>query len=620
MESEVNQDMGLTPQEEEELLALNPEEEIIIDEEDEAPLNEFEGSNWDFSLSKTKSSESLPRYVKVENPEETDFKEPFNSREANPRTSTPVKRDLQGDPPSFGKTSPNHQDSRLGGFKIPRTTTIIRTRTLQKGPDPEPDLEIVAEIKTISRKRDNIRPKKERTQPDILEEETGFLEEGEISPSEEAASLENKMGNKTSLPRVLRAVVDVLEEREIEEEQPVLPQEPAPPAEDPSRPLETETPKRARVEREKESARPAWKKNGGRGVKGRAAKREVIGGHQNPERPRSMAPESALDHLGTRRRPLSPFKERSVQSLPDVEKIVCAGRPFHWRERGGSQTQGSRVTPKNFRPGFQPRKKELRADGIVSQRERERVQEREEKLGRQGTAHPVQTTGGLGTQPHEEAKGVSGALSELEEAGTKYQEMLATFAAKYDVPRGESAPLKKKKIGEEEGKVPPVSGPAKGSHEEAGPSRKEKEDLEDDGDLNATLEMFPKVWELDADGAAINVRAAEPEIADGESPSTDSRDPVFSFRPPQPAVWPPDCKEEKGVELELEASRGPQAQLPVAAPLVPRGPQALLPVAPLAPQHPIFPPRQPWVPLHSSRILSQTKGNRNNNLGLLDRD
>ena len=391
MEREVNQDTGLTPQEEEELLALNPEEEIVFNEEDEALLKKFEGFNWDVSLCSTKDSDSIPRYVKVEIPKEMDFKGPLIPGEANPKTSTPVKQEIQGEPPSSGETSPNLQTSRLGGFKIPRTTTVTRTRTQKKKPDPEPDLEIVAEIKTTSRKRVDIWPKKERNQPKTPEKEAGFLEEGEITPDDEVTSLEKEMGNKTSLPRILRAVVDVLEEGEIEENEPVLIEDTPPPAEN-SRPA----PAGARAE-EPESTRPAktWKKNGGRGVKGRAAKNEASKSGEDPTRTRSIRPDPSLERLGTRKRPLSQFKERSVQSLPDVEKIVCAGRPFHWRERGGSQTRGSRVTPKDFRPGFHPRKKELRSDGIVNQREKERVRERKERAGKGEAARPIQTTGGL---------------------------------------------------------------------------------------------------------------------------------------------------------------------------------------------------------------------------------
>ena len=246
MENKVNQDTGLTPQEEEELLALNPEEEVIINEEDEALLNEFEGFNWDLFPSSKRDPGSVPEYVKAEFSRDKDFRDPLNLNDLNLRTSTPMKKSILGNSSALGKTSPAHQENGLGGFKIPRTTTVIRTRTPQKGPDPEPEHKIVAEIETISRKRADLRPKKKQTQPRNPEREVELLEEGEIDPIDKENPQEKKMGNKTSLPRVLRAVVDVLEEGEIKEE-PIIPQDPAPLAEAPRPSPGGEVPERSRV-------------------------------------------------------------------------------------------------------------------------------------------------------------------------------------------------------------------------------------------------------------------------------------------------------------------------------------------------------------------------------------
>ena len=136
---------------------------------------------------------------------------------------------------------------------------------------------------------------------------------------------------------------------------------------------------------------------------------------------------------------------------------------------------------------------------------------------------------------------------------------------KYNVPPDESAPPSKlRKIGDDKRPAEEKRNPPK---EERGPEEGE--------DLNSTFELFPEVWDISEDGDAVNVRAIEPAVADGEGPTPDLRDPVFAFRPQRPAVWPPDLPEEEGVELR---------------PVIPRGPEARLPIAELPPQ-PLRPPR-----------------------------
>ena len=369
-------------------------------------------------------------------------------KEIEPRTSTPLKHPGLVESSTSGEASHSAEQSGLGGFKIPRTTTVLRSKTPRKRPDPGPEIEIIAESKTGPKKKGLKKPKLEEKDPTQSEEEIEILEEGEISSVEEETSSKpgGKMGNQASLTRILRAVVDVLEDGEIE----------SPPHE--TEPNQFPEGRVASQTGEGTNRGRTWRKNGGRGVKGQSAPREQKGPVSLYSRRGSTTRPS--NYQESRGRPLSPFRERSVQSLPDVEKLVCAGRPYHWRERGGSMTRGSRVTPKDFRPSFHPKKKELRSDGIVSQRENARARERTERQERQKKEHHVRANKPNEEKPkrtapgnkkdqetaHDNRKEVREALNELEEVGAKYQKMLAAFAAKYQVAEGPTPPKRTRRI------------------------------------------------------------------------------------------------------------------------------------------------------------------------------
>ena len=195
--------------------------------------------------------------------------------------------------------------------------------------------------------------------------------------------------------------------------------------------------------------------------------------------------------------------------------------------------------------------------------------------------------------------------------------MLAAFAAKYGDSQEKLAPPKKKKKTGEEEEVPPTFAPASEDQQRAGPSG-ESADPEKDGDLNATVELFLEVWEMDADAAAVNVRAANSEDEGPvfsfrpplpavwppghnkeviEAADSGAAVPIFSFQPPLKAVWPPEHHEEVEVEPREEETQNALAPPPIAAPQAPQGPQALHPMVPLLPQPPVLPSRPPRGPL-----------------------
>ena len=186
--------------------------------------------------------------------------------------------------------------------------------------------------------------------------------------------------------------------------------------------------------------------------------------------------------------------------------------------------------PCDFRPGFHPRKKELRSDGIVTRREQALVQERAEReAGKERGQSARKEEKGDPALLKKNNKEVRNALAELERAGERYQRMLADFAAKYDVkPDGEPIPKKPKKDDVQEEDKLPLPGP---SGESAGHS--------DPPELKE--HVLPQREEAESDGDAVEVRLANPDASDEEALRPI---PTFSFRAPIPAVWPPQSEEE----------------------------------------------------------------------------
>ena len=539
MEKKVNQDTGLTPQEEEELLAIDEGGEVVIDEGDEALLNEWgspcPGLNYKEIVNVDGGSKEFTvNIAKAMNKD-------ASCKENEPRTSTPLKHPGSLESSTSGEASPSGDRGGLGGFKIPRTTTVLRSKTPRKRPDPGPEIEIIAELKTEPKRKGLKKPKLEQKVPTASEEEVEVLEEGEIPSVEERTSSKEsgKMGNQASLPRILRAVVDVLEDGEIES-----PQQETGPKQPPEGGDASQT-------GEETGRGRTWRKNGGQGVKGRNA----------PLCSRRGSTTRPSNHQEFRNRPLSPFRERSVQSLPDVEKIVCAGRPYHWRERGGSMTRGSRVTPKDFRPGFHPKKKELRSDGIVSQRENARARERLERQERQKKEHQarankpreekLERAGPAGKKDqvttHDRQREVREALNELEEAGAKYQKMLAAFAAKYQIEEGPTPPKKTKRIegSTEVGEAGP--GPSRGELTVGG--RRTEGEVEQG---NVTVELSRGDVEMGDDEDAVEVREAEPEEG---IPAPGA--PVFTFSPPIPVQGLPQYHDDSE-NMQTQRSEEPE--------------------------------------------------------------
>ena len=70
---------------------------------------------------------------------------------------------------------------------------------------------------------------------------------------------------------------------------------------------------------------------------------------------------------------------------------------------------------------------------------------------------------------------------------------------------------------------------------------------------------FQKSGDLGDDGDAVDVRGAEPE--EEEPRAEELPDPVFFFRPPQPAVWPPNNPEE-GRPTPMRLAVGPRTPRP----------------------------------------------------------
>ena len=519
-----NSDTGLTPQEEEELLSFKEDGEVNLNEEAEALFDESEA----FGLLMETHHPQDDMIVEI--PSAFDLGDPLNLTGGGPQTSTPLKQEMSGEDPSPRlKTSPEDDFSCIEGFKFPRTITITRSKPLEKRPEPGPEVEILREIKSVPKKRATGEPQIERTNSHLPEAEIEILEDGEIpSVDEKAPSREFKMGNQVSLPRMLKAVVKVLEEGEIEDE---------------DSGLENPTPRETPAEGNENPAAPQWRKNGGQGVKGMKGLRNDPARVSGRRREASGEPSSR--QISARGRPLSPFRDRSVESLPDVEKINSAGRPFRWRERGGSLARGSRITPCDFRPGYHPKKRELRSDGIVTQKERALVLERDSRKARKEGNRVSQTEEkGKPVPAKQPDRDVRKALAELEKAGEKYREMLANFAAKYDAGPDEE-PLKKRARQDDPPNVLQPPGP---STEDPGSCRR----------------VEPE--ETGSDGDAVEVRRAEPE--------TSENGPIFYFSPPTPVVWPLKTVEEARFHHEERETLPDRPAEPQEAESLREGPSA----------------------------------------------
>ena len=313
--------------------------------------------------------------------------------------------------------------------------------------------------------------------PEVIE-----LEDGEIPPVVEVNPEPNDMGGKASVPRVLRRVADAIEveEGEIRDGSP-LPEEV---------PLPRDSGTGSTSDVSHVTPR-TWKKNDGKGVKGRARRllptpsrssgipdteQSPDGDFSPPEARRQLAAdfqrlssrptirdirggppsEPARRREMTRHR-LPPFKDRRIVSLPDLEELRYRGcRTYEWRKRGGSLGREGRITPRDFRQRIVPKKRELRQDGVVSQREGRIMQERRKRsrdsgetkrrqLPRRGSPFPVVDL----TEDEDEGRPTVAdrrrALDALEAVGARYQELLEKFAHDYGSEDDERSQGRKKK-------------------------------------------------------------------------------------------------------------------------------------------------------------------------------
>ena len=337
----MNLDTGLTPQEEEELLLGTEDVELELEEDAGKILDE--GPLWAMER-----DQEIPVPIPIIH----DPRDPL--RLAGLATSTPIKEFEDAKSSLFCDTSSSRSpDSGLGGFRAPppdmvqnqignenkaeskrsrKNTTTPKGVPMTEGPvgphgkKKDAGLEDFATqklYKAQKRKRPNQTPgpkiaeqpkncgsvTNQTPEPELIE-----LEDGEISPvSKRDQERPDKMGKTLSLPKVLRTVADALEEGELEDS----PSSPGP-----------DTPGHSGgASAGPQPAKKAWKKNGGRNAKGRAAAGPVDEGTGKPEgRGRS--------------RPLLPFNDRKFKSLPDLEDLYYHGRTYEWRKRGGSLGRG----------------------------------------------------------------------------------------------------------------------------------------------------------------------------------------------------------------------------------------------------------------------------------------
>ena len=329
MSKDINQDTGLTPQEED-LLLGEPDMDIEIEEDIDKILGGAKDSE--------DGESRFPSFgdINVTLPEGINPKDPLQL--AGLVTSTPIKGSAEPNlksSPSGDTSLEQSGDSGLGGLRVPEKTTRLAEPRAEIEPEPQkprkrkkvvtfadaPGLEArpyhdggvpsspkkrrSRQERKSSLKKNSafsggpIRPEKTRfgsgdpPSPEVIE-----LEDGELPSVQQNDPIledvkKDKMGKGMSLPRVLRSVADVLEEGEIEDEGRNL-----------ALPRETNATSQGRkaadrgdydASRDNESRRelmsgsakggpqaagssegsgpPAkvWKKNNGRGVKGKSA-------------------------------------------------------------------------------------------------------------------------------------------------------------------------------------------------------------------------------------------------------------------------------------------------------------------------------------------------------------
>ena len=164
----------------------------------------------------------------------------------------------------------------------------------------------------------------------------------------------------------------------------------------------------------------------------------------------------------------------------------------------------------------------------------------------------------------EDPREVRRALNELEEAGARYQRMLAAFAAKYKVSHEGPAPPKRARKSEDpRAENDPIPGP---SNQEP---IAENEKTETGRNLNNTTMELPQASpDMGDDDDAVEVREAEPE-GDGTGSwlggVPDREVPTFTFSPPIPVRWLPKPLDELG-ERKSPVLRASDAHLGPDAP------------------------------------------------------
>ena len=116
--------------------------------------------------------------------------------------------------------------------------------------------------------------------------------------------------------------------------------------------------------------------------------------------------------------------------------------------------------------------------------------------------------------------------------------MLAAFSAKYEATlEGPTPPKRQRQDTEKNLLCPGPSGERSKSTEPTG----ERNEMENKEDHYAMVEIFPEAWDTGDKDDAVDVRGADPE----EGRAEELPSPTFSFRPPQPAVWPQNGSEER---------------------------------------------------------------------------
>ena len=387
------------------------------------------------------------------------------------------------------------------------------------------------------------------------------------------------------------------------------------------------------LSRRKDPAPPTkvWKKNDGKGVKGRA-RTQSQGTSEHSRQPpstESSSLEELRESLEAQQRPLEPFKDRRINSLPNLESLQYQGCTYEWRKRGGSVGRHGRITPKDFRPSLTPQLRVLRMEGVVSTHERHILEERKQKQSRARSAccqpvparRPAPIIDLTEESEEEEVHEIADrreALTSLQKAGAKYQALLDQFARKYgddkDLVEAKQARKKPKwsfppgfVTWDEPGYRRPGLPPSAPQ-----PPRRDLKLLFGEGtsssqeDWRSTQGELGRTEAEDEDDVAIQVRCAEPveevsadlrfarpgsgSIFDGLPAPAPGAASTFGGRPSPEAgnPWGVGKAAELGLIRRLPAPLRPQAQ-PLPSPPPPQPP---LQPPPLPLQLPRRPPRR----------------------------